>query len=208
MSLEKLLAKIEEDARREGVEIVAEAEAEAERIKQQGREEARKAGEAVRASILEKAERERVKIMSEGLARSRGAYLAAQEDLYEEIYGGALKEVEQLPEETYAAWLKKTVMRGSTTGEEEILAAPYDRRLLAEGLLEEINRALREEGREGSLALAAGEAEFDRGVLLRGEKIENNLSLETVLSQVRDKYEVELLGILFAGVSIKGAHGV
>jgi vacuolar-type H+-ATPase subunit E/Vma4 len=197
MSLEKLLDKIEEDAREQGERIVSEANTVVERIKAKGEEDAHDAAQAIRDSFLERAQRERVKISSEALSQSRGTLLSAQENLYEDIVEEALKIFRDIPEERYCVWLKRMIMKGTTSGDEDIFAAQYDRRLLEEGLLNEINQALRSEGRSGSLGLSEEQAGFDRGVILRGDRIENNLILETISRNVRDMYEGELLKTLF-----------
>lgn len=204
MPLDRLLARIIKDADVAGKALVEEAHREAERVRDESWELAEQAAEAVRREIMERAEKERVSIMGERLARSRATYLTRQEELYDEVFRDALREAASLPGETYGAWLKKTVMAGVSTGREELLAGAHDRRLLEEGLLEEINRDLEAEGLEGSLRLAPGEAPFDRGVILRGDRIEDNLSLETVLRRVLDGNEPELLNLMFGGARIKG----
>jgi V/A-type H+-transporting ATPase subunit E len=207
VSLDRLLEKIQEDARLEGKRIVSEAREEAERIREEGREEARRAAEVILSSYRERAERERTRIMSEALAESRAAFLSTQEKLYNDVFATALKEAGELPEERYRAWLKKTIL-GNAAGGEVILAAPYDRRLLEDGLLDEINQALRDDGREGSMTLASEEAGFERGVILKSENVENNLSLKTILRDTRDRHEEELLRILFGEMDVRGgAHG-
>lgn len=205
MSLEKLLEKIEDDARVQGRDIVATAKEEAERIESEGMEEARRAAEAIRASFRERGERERTKIMSEALAESRAAFLSAQDRLFEEAFTEALRLFEDLPEQRYRAWLQRIILQNVTSGDEVLVAAPYDRRLLEDGLLEEINKALKDDGRPGRMSLAVEEAGFRRGVILTGEKFVNNLSLETLMRGVRDEYEEEVLKMLFGEADVRGA---
>lgn len=205
MSLERLLDKIEDDARREGRSMVDAAKEEAERIKRESMEEARHSADTIRASFRERGKREGTKIMSEALSESRSAFLSAQDNLFEEAFTEALKYFADLPQERYRAWLKRTIVENASGGREEVVAAPYDRRLLADGLLDEINQALREKGGEGSLSLAGEEAGFNRGVVLRSGKLINNLSLETLMREVRDRHEEDVLKMLFGEVDVRGA---
>ncbi len=205
MSLEKLLEKIEDDARMEGRGIVTAAKQEAERLLREGEEESRRVSEAIRASYRERGERERTKIMSEALAESRSAFLSAQDRLFEEAFTEALRLFGELPEERYRAWLKRTILDNVSGGREEVVAAPYDRRLLAEGLLEEINRSLEERGGGAALTLSGEEAGFSRGVMLRSGNYVNNLSLETLMREVRDRHEEEVLKMLFGEADVRGA---
>lgn len=204
MSLERLLQKIEDDGRAEGTRIVGGAKEEAARMKEAGEEEVRRSAEEIRSSYRERGERERTKIMSEALAESRGTFLSAQDDLFEEAFTEALRDFEELPEERYREWLKRIILDNVTIGEEQIVAAPYDRRLLEDGLLKEINGKLRKGKRKGALTLAGEEADFNRGVILRSEKFINNLSLETLMRQVRDLYEEDVLKMLFGRMDTRG----
>jgi vacuolar-type H+-ATPase subunit E/Vma4 len=205
MSFESLLEKIGDDARTEGRAIVDTIKEEAARLLSEGEEEARLTAEAIRASFRERGERERTKIMSEALAESRSAFLSAQANLFEEAFMEALRDFADLPEERYRAWLKRIILENVSGGKEEIVAAPYDRGLLADGLLDEINLALKEKGSKASLKLAKEKADFDRGVILRSGNYINNLSLETLMREVRDRHEENVLKILFGEVDVRGA---
>jgi vacuolar-type H+-ATPase subunit E/Vma4 len=203
MSLERLLGKIGDDARLEGKKIVAEAKEEVARIKQKGDEDARRVAETIVASYHERAERERTRIMSEALAEGRTAFLSTQDELYKDVLAEVMRDAMDMPEERYRAWLKRTITDNALSGDEGILSSPHDRRLLEEGLLDEVNLALRDRGLKGSMSLVEGEAEFERGVILKGEKVENNLSLRTILRDTRDRHEEELLRILFGEVDVR-----
>jgi V/A-type H+-transporting ATPase subunit E len=205
MSLERLLGKIEDDGRLEGTRIVAEAKEEAERIREKGLEETRLAVESIRNTFREKGERERTRIMSEALAESRATFLSSQDDLFEEAFTEALNDFEDLPEDRYRVWLKRVIMENVSGGKEKVIAAPYDRRLLDEGLLEEINVEIEERGGKGSLSLARESAEFSRGVILKSRNFVNNLSLETLMREVRDRHEEDVLKMLFGEVDVRGA---
>lgn len=204
MSLKRLLEKIEEDARQEGGRIVAAARERAERVEAQGIEEARRAADAIRENFRDRGRREGTRIMSEALSESRAAFLAAQEELYEEAFAAALAQFEALPQDRYRAWLKRTILANACGGE-EMLAAPFDRRLLEEGLLDEVNQVLRERDGKEPLGLAAGEAAFSRGVILTAEGFVNDLSLEALMREVRERHEEEVLKMLFGSCDVRGA---
>ncbi len=205
MSLDNLLERIAADARAEGEKLLAEAEEEAARILKEGEEEALRSAEAIRSSFRQRGERERTRIMSEALTQSRAAYLSVQVELFEEVFAAAAREFESLPEERYRAWLKRVILDNAGEGVVEVVAAPYDRKLLSSGLLEEINGALRESGKGGGLALSDREAGFGRGVILKGERYANNLSLQAALRELRERYEEEVLAILFGEDGRRGS---
>jgi V/A-type H+-transporting ATPase subunit E len=141
----------------------------------------------------------------EDLAESRATFLSSQDDLFEEAFTEALNDFEDLPEDRYRVWLKRVIMENVSGGKEKVIAAPYDRRLLDEGLLEEINVEIEERGGKGSLSLARESAEFSRGVILKSRNFVNNLSLETLMREVRDRHEEDVLKMLFGEVDVRGA---
>jgi V/A-type H+-transporting ATPase subunit E len=200
MSLDRLLEKIEEDARAEGERLVSVASEDAAGIKGAGEEEARISAQEIRDSFRERGQRERTRIMSEALTESRSILLSTQEELFEEVFEEAKREFESLTEERYRAWLKRTILDNAGEGDQEVIASPYDRGLLAGGLLDEINAALREKGHEGTMNLSEEVADFHRGVILRGAKYANNLSLQSQVRELRERHEQEVLRILFGEV--------
>lgn len=204
MSLEKLLEKIGDDARDEGTRIVTEAKQEADGIEKEARKEARRSSKAILVSYHEKGERQRTKIMSEALGESRAAFLEAQDSLFEEAFDEAISHFEKLTKEQYRDWLKRIIMENASSGKEKIIASPHDRRLLEGGLLAEINREIEERGGKGSLVLDKREAGFRRGVILKSKDFINNLSLDSLMREVRDRHEEEVLKMLFGEVDVRG----
>jgi vacuolar-type H+-ATPase subunit E/Vma4 len=205
MSIERLLEKIETDARNEGKQLVADARREASSMTKAGRDEARASAKAIRSSFHERGERQRTKIMSVALAEGRAEFLATQDKLFEEIFVEALREIERLPVDRYRVWLKRIIMENVASGNEAVVASSYDRKLLEDGLLSEINRELKKHKRQGRLVLDEQEAEFSRGVILKSADFVNNLSLQTMMREVRDRHEEEVLKMLFGEVDVRSA---
>ncbi|WP_287152992.1 V-type ATP synthase subunit E [Candidatus Solincola tengchongensis] len=197
MSLEKLLEKIEEDARKESRRLLAEAEEEAARIRREAEEEARREADEIRKSYRMRAEGERLKILSRARLEGRMDLLAAKEGLLDEVVREAGRRFRELPEEEYGEWLRKAVLSGVVNGDEVLTASPYDRRLLEGGLLQEINRELSQAGKKGELSLSPEDAPFDRGVILRGRGLEVNLSVEALLQKVWEESEEAVSRLLF-----------
>ena len=197
MSLEKLLEKIENDARDEGRRILEDAEREAARIRREVEEETRRESEAIGKSFQARAEGEFLKVVSQARLEGRILLLAAKERLLGEVFQEVDRAFKELPTERYRAWLKKAVLGSVVSGSEELWASRHDREILEAGLLDEINQELRLAGRRGELRLAEGTAPFQRGLVVRGERTETNLSAEAVLQKVREENEEEVSRILF-----------
>ncbi len=197
MSLEKLLEKIENDAREERRRILAEAEEEAARIRKEAQEQAGQEAEAIARSFHIRAENERLRIISRARLEGRIDLLAAKDQVLEEVFREVSASFGRLPAEEYRSWLKAVLLVNVGSGQEELVPSPHDRELLDGGLLTELNEELRSRGLAGELRLAEEDAPFERGVILRGEKTETNLSAEAVLQKVREECEEEVSRILF-----------
>ncbi len=197
MSLEKLLEKIEEDARAEAEEIMAKARREAEEIRRRGKEEAGRAGENILAAFRERGERERVRMVSAARMENRLAILAAKERILEETLQKTVQAMEEMPREEYRAWLKSILANHAVTGKEEVIPSSFDRELLQDGLLQEINQTIDSMGKRGELRLSTDEAPFKRGVILREGNVYTRLSVESLLREAGERNEEEVLKILF-----------
>ncbi len=197
MSLERLLERIENDAREEGELIVARAEEEAALIREEAEEKARREGEAITRSFHAQAESERLKLLSQARLESRIELLAAKDELVEEVFREVRRSFLELPEDRYREWLRGAILRAVVGGDEELVASARDRELLAGGLLEELNGELRARGARGELRLSQDVAAHERGVILRGDKAETNLSADAVLQRLRAENEEEVSRILF-----------
>ena len=203
MPLANLLAKIEKDALREGEALLAEARSRAEDIISEAEERSRAASERLMREYEEKARRECASEMSAALNDGKSALLETQEMMLRETVDEALRRFEALPDSTYRAWLKGIIIR-SARGDETVVAPERERALLSKGLLEEINRELRAAGREGRLEISGEGASFRGGVVLRGDRTLDNLTLEKLAEELVKEKEGELLRILFGEIDIRG----
>ncbi len=203
MPLVNLLTKIEKDALREGEAILAEARRKAEGIIEDAKVRSRAAAEALMREYEEKARMECAAEMSSALNDGKSALLETQEMVLRETVEEAMRRFEALPDDRYREWLK-VIMKKNARGGEKVVAPFRERALLTGGLLEEINRELREAGREGRLELSEEEASFRSGVMLRGERTFDNLSLEKIMEEIVREKEADLLALLFGEIDLRG----
>ncbi|MEJ5186575.1 MAG: V-type ATP synthase subunit E family protein [Candidatus Geothermincolales bacterium] len=195
MSLEKLLEKIEEEARREAEEILARAREETERIEREGKEAAEQRREEILRSYSERAERERSRILSQARMQSRMLLSQAKEEILNASVRKARELFLQWEEAEYGAWLKGLILANAGGGE-ELVPSSFDADLLEKGILDEVNRALKEKGLE-PLTLSEERVPAERGVVLRRGGVAVNLTLDTLVRELRERHEEELIGILF-----------
>ena len=224
--IEKITARIQQDAGGEIAQIRQEAETQAAQIRSQyeaqARAEAEKAAEAGRLAAQQQLER--LEGAAEMEAKSR--LLAAKQSCIDAAFDKAKAKLLTMPEADYVELLAKLAARSAVTGREEIVLNSRDRaavgakvaaranQLLAEAVAPELPAELKE-SRAGSiltkvvtganaliqgtamLTLAADTAEIEGGLILRDGQVEVNCAFETQLRLLRESLAGQVAQILF-----------
>jgi V/A-type H+-transporting ATPase subunit E len=186
--------------------ILADAKAEAEKIKKQAREKeaveqaklkeqlqefdkqtqaiAQKAGEDKKAHLLAAA---RMDIARQLLAEKR--------KILDEVFARARQHLENLSDEQYRELMTKLMLQAVESDDEEVIIDNEEKRI-DQKFIENINQQLAP-GRKGNLKLSEDRDNIGAGFILKRGKIKNNVSIEVLLAQAREELEVELAKELF-----------
>ena len=225
--IEKITARIREDARKQAAELNAQAEETARTIRGQYGQQA---GQE-RAAILargEKAAAERLERLNSaaGLER-RKLELAAKQQVLGEAFDLAVDKLCKLPQEEYIALLAGLAVQASRTGREELIFSPADRSRLGKQVVTTANemlvrRAVPElpdglgESRVGAFlakvvqntaAMVTGTGQLTLsqetrpirgGFVLSDGQVEVNCAFETLVRMQRETLEKEVADLLFA----------
>ena len=224
--IEKITARIEQDARTEIEALLKEAEEKAAAIRAEY--EARAAAQADKAAQSSKqAAAQRLERL-EGAAEmeAKKMILAAKQAVIDKTFTKAKETLLSMSEEDYVELLAKLAVRSSKTGREEIILNERDRRcvgskvvsranaLLAEAAAPELPDELKGSGVgkviakvvTGANALLQGIAmltlaeesrEMDGGLILRDGKVEINCAFETQLRVLRETMAADVAKVLF-----------
>ena len=144
--LEKMKSQILEEAKAAAGEILADAEKQANAVKEKGKEEA----EAACREISQKSEEE-VKAVEERAVSScdlqrRKALLTAKQEIIKEVLDSAYQTLLNADDETYFALLRKMLHKFVLAQEGEICFSDTDLKRLPQGFEEEIQAIAREKG--------------------------------------------------------------
>jgi V/A-type H+-transporting ATPase subunit E len=186
--------------------ILADAKAEAEKIKKQAEETqaaeqakldeqiseykkqtdiiAQKAGEDRKAHMLAAA---RMDIAKQLLAEKR--------KILDEVFDQARQQLENLSDEQYCELMTKLMLEAVETGDEEVIIDKKEKRI-DQKFIKNVNQQLGS-GRKGNLKLSEEKANLGRGFILKRGRIKNNVTIEVLLAQAREKLEIELAKELF-----------
>lgn len=186
--------------------ILADAKAEAEKIKKQADEKeaaeqakldeqldeyrkqtktlAQKAGEDKKSHLLAAA---RMNIAKE--------YLAEKRKILDEVFAKARAKLEKLPDEEYRMLCSKLMLEAVETGDEEVVIDSKETRI-DQNFIDQLNKQLGSH-KKGNLRLSGERQNVGAGFILRRGRIKNNVSIELLLAQARKKLEIELAKELF-----------
>lgn len=196
------------DAENVVAKILADAKAEAEKIKTQAQEKlaaeqakldeqlarykeqtdalAQKAGEDEKSHLLAAA---RMQIAKELLIEKRR--------ILDEVFEQAREQLQNLPDDQYRQLITDLILGAVETGEEEVIVDKDENRIDQE-MLDLVNQHLAYENK-GNLRLSDQRQDLGGGFILKRGRIRTNVSVEVLLAQARRELEMELAKELFAG---------
>ena len=224
--IEKITARIQQDAGGEIAQIRQEAETQAAQIRSQyeaqARAEAEKAAETGRLAAQQQLER------LEGAAEMEGKQrrLAAKQACIDRAFAQAKEKLLSLPEAEYVELLAKLAARSAVTGREQVVLNRRDReavgqkvvaranQLLAQAVAPDLPEELKASKAGGiltkvvtgasallqgtaMLSLAPDTAEIQGGLILRDGQVEVNCAFETQLRLLRESLAGQVAQTLF-----------
>ena len=190
--MEKITARMKEDAARSLSELNAQTEQELRRIREESAARAEKERETAGGRAHLAAQERYERLCSAAEMETRKLTLSAQQEVLKEAYERALAQLCEMPREQYLDLLVHLLKRAVSTGKEEIVLSKKDREEIGQALAERANREL-----GTSLTLASESADIRAGFLLSSRECDVNCSFETLLALSREKTERRAAQILF-----------
>jgi V/A-type H+-transporting ATPase subunit E len=187
--------------------ILADADADAEKIKKQAEEkradEQAKADEQMQdykkqtEALAQKAARDRkLHLLASARMDIAREFLAGKRKILGEVFGQAREQLLGLSDDDYRRLCSKLMQETVETGDEEVIVDKNEKRI-DQSLIKQINRELGP-GYKGNLRLSDERHNIEAGFILKRGKIKNNVSLEVMLDRARKDLEIELAKDLFA----------
>jgi V/A-type H+-transporting ATPase subunit E len=186
--------------------ILADARAEAEKIKQdaQAKEDAEQAKLSEQLDEYKKqtelltkkvGEDEKSHILAAARMNIAKDYLAEKRKILDEVYELARQQLQNLPDEEYRALIKKLLLNTVETGDEEVIVDKSESRI-DNDFIKQMNRELGPDYK-GNLKLAKERQNLGAGFIISRGKVKTNVSIEVLLDQARKELEIELAKELF-----------
>jgi len=194
--IERIIARIEEEAAQERSYIEADAEIQIEAIKARYKELADKEyGDAVlKGTAGAKAHFERLKSASQMKARKEA--LEERQALVGEAYVRATTLIRELPDDQYAAILAKLVAEAVKSGSETLVFATGERERVGDKTAKLANSLLSKRGLTANLMVSDETREISGGVIISAGDIEVNCALDAIVGSLRRETETEVVAAL------------
>ncbi len=220
--IEKITARITNDAQAEAQDILREGEAKVRAIREKYEAQAKEEALAAKARGEEAAQRQYERLESAAAMDAKKMLLSTKQELIDEAFRKAQQQLLSLPADSYANLLAVMAVKASRTGREEILLSPQDRKNVGEKVVAKANELLsksdepqdggageskvsaaikkmvRGVGAAGGLTLSKETRDIAGGLILRDGSVELNCALETQLRTLRESMTAQIAGILFA----------
>lgn len=190
--MEKITARMKEDAARSLSELNAQTEQELRRIREESAARAEKERETAGGHAHLAAQERYERLCSAAEMETRKLTLSAKQEVLAETYDRALEILCSMPREEYLSLLVHLLKAAGGKGDEKIALSAKDRDEMGETLVEQANKEL-----NAHYTLAGEAADIRAGLVLISEECDVNCSFETLLALSREKTERGAAKLLF-----------
>lgn len=200
MALSDIIEKIKEDTDREVAGIRKEADDAVDRIIAECEEECRTIREQARREGERRSAETRKRMKIESELETRKELLKGRKSLIEKAFEQAAENVYN-DDERYKQFLEEKIFRTAEYGNEKVIFSEQDHERFGETLQKIVasaNERLFEDDRRGELVLTNEKGEFGGGFILKKGRARIIMTLESVISELRDSCETEVASILMS----------
>ncbi|MGL4730013.1 MAG: V-type ATP synthase subunit E, partial [Clostridium sp.] len=192
-NLDNLTSKIIEEAKKKAETIMNEAKEKEAQIISKKKSEAEKLSE----NIIEKANAEGKSIFDRAISKAelkvRNEKLIAKQQVINKVFEAAVKELNNMKDEEFLAYVKNQIKSLPLTGKQSIIVASKDKSKITPEFLNELNGELK----DLKVSLSDETREINGGFILSKDGIEINCSFEDIINSLRYDLENEVANMLF-----------
>ncbi len=128
---------------------------------------------------------------------ARKRLLGARQEILEETFDAAQKQLLDMPEKDYIHLLAQLAVEGSSTGSEALVLSVTDRSRYGKRVVAAANEMLEAAGKNASMTLSEESREFTGGLYIQNGKIETNCTFPAIIRTLREEMASEVARVLF-----------
>jgi V/A-type H+-transporting ATPase subunit E len=195
--MDKIKAKILQDASSEADAIVNRAKRETNEILTRAEKAAERKTREIEVKAQVEAEEAHRKIMSMSELELRKSLLAIKQEMLDLAFDSALDRLKALEGEEYEKVIAAMLEKSLQTGLQEIVVSPQDAAKFTPQFLQKLNTSLSNRAAGTELRLSAETRDIRGGFILKSQGMEINNSFEALIRLQRDEIESDIAKILF-----------
>lgn len=195
--IDKITARILADAVAEAARLKEESDREAAGITEEYQAEADQKFSVLMDEAKAKADNVKEQLLSAARLEMNKQVLNVKQELMDEAFRKAGERLRALPEEEYLALLVKLAEKACRTGAEQIILNAQDREKYGVRAAALTNEKLAAEGKKAEITLSELSYPIDGGLVLKDGAIEVNCSISALVETRREELSVEAAQYLF-----------
>lgn len=195
MALADILNRIDADATSEAQAVIDAAQAEADTLLAEAREQADETADAIARGAAREASLEAETLLANARLEARDSLLTAKRDVLDRALTLLGERIVGLRDAAYTAFLAGAIVRAAR-GDERVLMAAADADRLA-GLRAAVDAAAKSAGRDLALVYDDAPANAEHGVVLLGARDSVDLSIAGIIDGQREELLMRLAALVF-----------
>ena len=194
MSVEGIIDRIIADAQEEARSIIHGAEKEAGALEKDGMREADEYFKRRKSQLDENYRREKERAILNKRLDQRKNMLQARQKWMDRAFSDAFEKLAEQPLEEYKGLVINLITKVSRTKDEEVVFGKKGDAGFLEGVVSELNKKTK-----GKFSLSKKRGDFQWGFILKKEKVEINMSIDSLFKYKRTELERKVWEIFNAG---------
>ena len=190
--LEKIMARISEDAQQEFAALRTQTEEQLGAIGAEFQAKAAQEREEILTRGRKAAEERLERLNSAAKMEKRKMELAAKQEVLAEAFDRALENLCSLTDEKYIQLLTPLALKASVSGTEQMIFSQKDRARVGKQVVLAVNEA-----KNARLTLSEEIRPIQGGFIMVDGDVETNCAFETLVRLQQEKLELEVAGVLF-----------
>ena len=191
--IEKITGRITADMDREIASIQAEARRQADEITASAAAQAKRESEEILARGRRAASERLERLKSAARMEGGKLELAAKQEMLSKAYDLALEKLVNLPDKEYVNLLADLAVKASSTGREAVIFSQKDRARYGKAVVTQANEKLG----DGHLTMSEQSRPIQGGLILSDGDVEVNCTFETLVRLQRGEMDREVAKVLF-----------
>ena len=194
MSIEKVEERIINKGKKEAEIFLSEEKAKIDKEKKLFDVSKKEEFEKKRKEALLKIENEAKRKADRRKLEADREILSKKREMIDELFEAAIKKLSSLDLKTYKKFVEGLILKDAPKGKSIVMVNKKDISLFTDSILSSLNKKL---GKDREISLSSKTVNIKGGCILKGNEIEIDDSIETLLSDEREQDEISIANDLF-----------